>query len=71
MEACLARLPPGMPVCSLGKAPGAPGGWLLSRCAAGRAPILVELPAAEELAEPDQEQTTPPSCQVTPQPTLL
>jgi hypothetical protein len=64
MDACLARLPPGVPVCSLGEAPGAPGRWLLSRCTPGHAPVLVELPAAWEGGQQTQQQTPPQSLQV-------
>lgn len=43
MEAHLAALPAGMPLCSLSAAPAQPGTWLLTRCAMDRSPVSVEL----------------------------
>lgn len=51
MENCLGHLPAGTPVCSIGMHPTRPGRWVLSRCEAGALPIILELPATQQVPQ--------------------
>lgn len=49
MDRSLVHLPAGTPVCSISVHPTLPAQWLLSRCKTGALPIIVQLPAMQQV----------------------